>query len=69
VRLFTRGGYDWIRRYPAIAVTATLLRARSFILDGEAVVCGPDGAAVFDALHRRGTVPAAWASKASCQSG
>jgi hypothetical protein len=25
-------------------------------LDGEAVVCGPDGVAIFDALHRRGTV-------------
>jgi bifunctional non-homologous end joining protein LigD len=33
-----------------------LLRARSFTLDGEAVVCGPDGVAIFDALHRRGTV-------------
>jgi ATP-dependent DNA ligase len=29
---------------------------RSFTLDGEAVVCGPDGVAIFDALHRRGTV-------------
>jgi ATP-dependent DNA ligase len=56
VRLFTRRGYDWSERYPAIAVTATLLRARSFTLDGEAVVCGSDGVAVFDALHRRGTV-------------
>jgi bifunctional non-homologous end joining protein LigD len=56
VRLFTRRGYDWSDRYPAIAVTATLLRARSFTLDGEAVVCGSDGVAVFDALHRRGTV-------------
>jgi bifunctional non-homologous end joining protein LigD len=56
VRLFTRNGYDWSARYPAIAVTATLLRAGSFTLDGEAVVCGPDGMAVFDALHRRGTV-------------
>jgi ATP-dependent DNA ligase len=56
VRLFTRRGYDWSDRYPAIAVTATLLRARSFTLDGEAVVCGPDGVAIFDALHRRGTV-------------
>jgi ATP-dependent DNA ligase len=27
VRLFTRRGYDWSGRYPAIAVTATLLRA------------------------------------------
>jgi bifunctional non-homologous end joining protein LigD len=56
VRLFTRRGYDWSKRYPAIARTAMLLRARSFTLDGEAVVCGPDGVAIFDALHRRGTV-------------
>jgi bifunctional non-homologous end joining protein LigD len=56
VRLFTRNGYDWSGRYPAIAVTAAKLRAQSFTLDGEACVCGPDGVAVFDALHRRGTV-------------
>jgi bifunctional non-homologous end joining protein LigD len=31
----------------------TKLTARSFTIDGEAVVCGPDGVAVFDALHRR----------------
>jgi bifunctional non-homologous end joining protein LigD len=43
-------------RYPAISVTATLLRAKSFTLDSEAVVCGSDGVAIFDALHRRGTV-------------
>ena len=36
--------------------TAAKLRAASFTLDGEAVVCGPDGVAIFDALHRRGTV-------------
>jgi bifunctional non-homologous end joining protein LigD len=56
VHPFTRRGYDWSGRYPAIAVTAMLLRARSFTLDGEAVVCGLDGVAIFDALHRRGTV-------------
>jgi bifunctional non-homologous end joining protein LigD len=56
VRLFTRRGYNWSGRYPAIAVTATLLRARSFTLDGEAVVCGSDGVTIFDELHRRGTV-------------
>jgi bifunctional non-homologous end joining protein LigD len=54
VRLYTRRGYDWTDRYPAIAGAAAKLRARSFTLDGEAVVCGPDGVAVFDALHRRG---------------
>jgi bifunctional non-homologous end joining protein LigD len=56
IRLFTRRGNDWSERYPAIAGAAAQLRARSFTLDGEAVVCGPDGVAVFDALHRRGTV-------------
>jgi bifunctional non-homologous end joining protein LigD len=53
VRLFTRRGYDWTDRYPAIAAAAAKLRARSFTLDGEAVVAGADGVAVFDALHRR----------------
>src|ERR1700730_6131957 len=59
VRLFTRRGYDWADRYPAIARAAAKLRARSFTIDGEAAVCGPNGVAIFDALHRRGTVTGA----------
>jgi ATP-dependent DNA ligase len=55
VRLFTRRGYDWTDRYSAIASAAGKLRAKSFTIDGEAVVSGPDGIAVFDALHRRRT--------------
>jgi bifunctional non-homologous end joining protein LigD len=55
VRVFTRRGY-WSGRCPAIAKTATVLRVRSFTLDGEACVCGPDGIAIFDALHRHSTV-------------
>jgi hypothetical protein len=47
---YTRRG----ARHPAFASTAAKLRARSF--DGEAVVCGPDGVAILDALHRHGTV-------------
>jgi ATP-dependent DNA ligase len=43
-------------RYPAIARAAAKLRASSFTIDGEAAVCGPGGIAVFDSLHRRGTV-------------
>jgi bifunctional non-homologous end joining protein LigD len=53
VRLFTRRGHDWTDRYPAIAAAAEKLRARSFTLDGEAVVSGADGIGIFDALHRR----------------
>jgi bifunctional non-homologous end joining protein LigD len=59
VRLFTRRGYDWTGRYPAIAGAAAKIRAQSFTFDGEAVVCGEDGVAVFDAFHRHGTVRAA----------
>jgi bifunctional non-homologous end joining protein LigD len=53
VRLFTRRGYDWTDRYPAIAAAAAKLRAKGFTINGEAVVSGPDGIALFDALHRR----------------
>jgi bifunctional non-homologous end joining protein LigD len=56
VRLFTRRGHDWTDRYPAIAAAAAKLRARSFTLDGEVVVCGADGVAVFDDLHPRSRV-------------
>jgi bifunctional non-homologous end joining protein LigD len=53
VRLFTRRGYDWTDRHPAIATTAAKLCVKSFTIDREAVVTGDDGGAVFDALHRR----------------
>jgi hypothetical protein len=53
VRRFTRRGSDWTERYPAIAGAAAKLAASSFPIDGEAVVCGSNGVAVFDALHRR----------------
>jgi bifunctional non-homologous end joining protein LigD len=56
VLLFTRRGYDWSGRYPAVARTAAALRCTSFTIDAEAVVCGPDGVAIFDALQRHGTV-------------
>jgi hypothetical protein len=43
VRLFTRRGHDWTDRYPAIASAAAKLRAKSFTLDGEAVVTARTG--------------------------
>jgi bifunctional non-homologous end joining protein LigD len=51
VRLFTRRGYDWSDRYPLIVEAALRLRRKSFLIDGEAVVLGPDGISDFDALH------------------
>jgi bifunctional non-homologous end joining protein LigD len=54
VRLYSRKAIDWTARLPAIAKGAALLKAKSFTLDGEAVVIGPDGLTDFEALRRRG---------------
>jgi hypothetical protein len=50
-RLFTRGGYDWTRRYPWIIEAALKNRHKRFVLDGEAVILGVDGVSDFNALH------------------
>jgi bifunctional non-homologous end joining protein LigD len=51
VRLFTRRGFDWTERYPAIRIALRMLRVRSATIDGEAVCCGEDGIPDFDKLH------------------
>jgi bifunctional non-homologous end joining protein LigD len=51
VRLFTRRGFDWTKRYTWIARSAEKLRATRFLIDGEAVVCGADGVSDFGKLH------------------
>jgi ATP-dependent DNA ligase len=53
VRLYTRNAYDWTARLPAIADAAERIKARSFTIDGEAVVLGPDGLSRFEELRRR----------------
>jgi bifunctional non-homologous end joining protein LigD len=53
VRLLTRNGHDWADRYPAIVEAVNQLRARSCLLDGEAVVCDENGLAVFERLRYR----------------
>jgi ATP-dependent DNA ligase len=40
-------------RLPAIAAAAARIKAKSFTIDGEAVVLGPDGLSRFDELRRR----------------
>jgi bifunctional non-homologous end joining protein LigD len=53
VRCFTKNGFDWTDRFPAIVDAAKRLRAQSFIIDGEAVICRPDGLSDFEALRSR----------------
>jgi ATP dependent DNA ligase domain len=52
VRLYSRN--DWTARQTAIAAAAELIKAKSFTIDGEAVVLGPDGLLRFEELSRRG---------------
>jgi bifunctional non-homologous end joining protein LigD len=53
VRLFSKNGSDWTRRYPWIAEAALENRQKHFVIDGEAVVLGVDGISDFNALHFR----------------
>jgi bifunctional non-homologous end joining protein LigD len=54
IRLLTRNGHDWSPRYPLIIEAVNRLKARSCLIDGEAVVCDEKGLAVFQRLrHKR----------------
>jgi ATP-dependent DNA ligase len=53
IRLITRGGYDWSSRFSAVVEAVNRLRARSFLIDGEVVVCRPDGVSSFTMLRSR----------------
>jgi bifunctional non-homologous end joining protein LigD len=51
VRLMTKGGYNWTKRYPWIVEAALKNRHKQFVIDGEAVILGVDGISDFNALH------------------
>jgi ATP-dependent DNA ligase len=51
VRLFTRNGHDWTKKYPLVAEAARRIKTTRFVLDGEAVLVGVDGISDFDGLY------------------
>lgn len=51
VRCFTKGGFDWADRFPAIVEAARRIKAQSFLIDGEAAICRPDGLSDFNSLR------------------
>jgi hypothetical protein len=53
VRLYSRNAYDWTARLAAITAAAGRINAKSFTIDGEAVVLGADGLSRFEELSRR----------------
>ncbi|ANM12025.1 non-homologous end-joining DNA ligase [Rhizobium sp. N324] len=52
VRVITRGGHDWTKRFPAIAAEARRLPVSTAILDGEAVVFDEQGRSDFGRLQQ-----------------
>ena len=50
-RVYTRNGFDWSERYPAIVRAASNLKCKSAIIDGEAIVQDGNGASDFEALR------------------
>src|SRR5215813_10192465 len=52
VRLYTRNGADWSKRYPRIVAAAARIKG-SAIIDAEAVYLDAKGRAQFDLLHSR----------------
>jgi bifunctional non-homologous end joining protein LigD len=53
VRLYSRNACDWTVRLASIATAAEMIKAKSFTIDGEAVVVGSDGLSRFEELSRR----------------
>jgi bifunctional non-homologous end joining protein LigD len=54
VRLYSRPGNDFTRRFPLIVEALERLRSRACIIDGEAIACDDNGVASFDLIrHHR----------------
>jgi bifunctional non-homologous end joining protein LigD len=51
IRIFTRRGNDWTKRFRKIAADAYLINAKSAIIDGEVVVPAADGTTDFSVLQ------------------
>ena len=53
IHLYTRGGFDWVERYPAVASAVGSLKVQSCYIDGEVVVCDEAGKPSFELLRSR----------------
>src|SRR4051794_9062453 len=51
-KVYSRSGLDWTEQFSSVAAGAHLLKANSFVIDGEAVVYGSGGLPDFQQLRR-----------------
>jgi hypothetical protein len=66
IRLLTMNGHDWSSRYPLIVQAVNKLKARSCLIDGEAVCCDEHGVPAFEMLRHRGTTRTSFSSPSIC---
>ena len=59
MRLIKRPGNEFSHRFPFIAAPVGKLLVRSWLIDGEAIVCDESGLAVFDLIRRHGALASA----------
>lgn len=52
IRVLTRRGHDWSKRFSKIAADAWLLKVDSAVIDGEVVIPAPDGTFDFNRLQK-----------------
>ena len=69
--MFSRTGREWSAQLPTIVAALRALPIHSVILDGEGVICGPNGVSDFDRMRavfgRRGS-PEAFLLPSMCWS-
>jgi ATP-dependent DNA ligase len=51
VRLYSRNGHDFSKRFPVVVAAVATLPIRSCLIDGEAIVSDASGVAVFDLIR------------------
>src|SRR5215813_6520352 len=67
VRLYSRRGNDFTKKFARIATRVSNIKASSFILDGEAVAVEiAQGKPSFQMLQNRGSLPSGWSLAYYC---
>jgi bifunctional non-homologous end joining protein LigD len=60
VRLYSRNGNDFTKRFAPVAKCVSKIKATSVVLDGEAVAVDPQGKPSFQMLQNRALLPRGW---------
>ena len=66
VRLYSRRGNDFTKKFAPIAARVSKIKASSFILDGEAVAVDAEGKPSFQMLQNRSSLPPGWSLAYYC---